>query len=74
MSTHPFTPVNIRPEIITEDAPETSGGNVATTTLPPPPADPTSQQRMRLIEISGTLDFWNSPEEDIYGAEDGEPL
>lgn len=36
--------------------------------------DPTSTQRMRIIEVSGTLDFWDRPEEDIYSLEDGEPL
>ena len=30
--------------------------------------------RMRIVEVSGTLDFWDRPEEDIYSLEDGEPV
>ena len=29
---------------------------------------------MRIVEVSGTLDFWDRPEEDIYSLEDGEPV
>ena len=38
------------------------------------PSDPTSTQCMRLVELSGTLDFWDDPQEDIYSPEDGDPL
>jgi len=38
------------------------------------PADPTTEQLMRTVEASGTLDFWDDPREDIYTVEDGEPL
>jgi len=38
------------------------------------PEDPTVTQMMLLTEMSGTLDFWNHPDEDIYGPEDGEAL
>lgn len=38
------------------------------------PSDPTESQRLRLIELSGVLDFWDDPEEDVYTAEDSEPL
>lgn len=37
------------------------------------PSDPTQLQRMRLIETSGVLDFWDRPEEEIYTLEDGDP-
>jgi len=37
-------------------------------------SDPTPEQQMRMVQISGTLDFWNRPEEDIYTTEDGEPV
>ncbi|MFQ5411857.1 MAG: hypothetical protein ACE5EC_06150 [Phycisphaerae bacterium] len=38
------------------------------------PSEPTTQQGMRLIEISGSLDFWNDEDEDLYTADDGRPL
>lgn len=38
------------------------------------PSDPTGEQRMRIVEVSGTLDFWDKPEEDIYSVDDGEPV
>ena len=37
------------------------------------PSDPTLEQRMRIVEVSGTLDFWDRAEEDIYSPEDGDP-
>ncbi len=27
-----------------------------------------------LTRLSGSLDFWNNPEEDIYNLEDGQPI
>jgi hypothetical protein len=36
--------------------------------------EPTSRQRMTIIEVSGVLDFWDHPEEDVYTDEDGEPI
>ena len=39
-----------------------------------PPSDPTPEQTLRLIEISGSFDFWDAPEEDIYSPDDGSPL
>jgi hypothetical protein len=38
------------------------------------PTEPDDAQTLRLIECSGSLDFWNRPEEDGYTADDGEPL
>lgn len=29
---------------------------------------------MRLVEQGGAFDFWLDPDEDIYSAEDGEPV
>ena len=37
------------------------------------PVDPTSEQFMRIVETSGTLDFWMAAAEDIYTSEDGTP-
>ena len=37
------------------------------------PAEPTGKQRMRIVEVSGTLAFWDRPEEDVYSLNDGEP-
>ncbi len=28
--------------------------------------DPTIEQMMAIVEVSGVLDFWDRPEEDIY--------
>jgi len=36
--------------------------------------DITTDEVMRAIEASGTLDFWNDPEEDVYSEEDGDPV
>jgi len=36
--------------------------------------DPTSEQVLKLLESSGTLSFWNEPEEDVYTHDDGEPI
>lgn len=35
--------------------------------------DPTIAQMMRAVELSGTLDFWQDPREDIYTLDDGDP-
>ena len=37
-------------------------------------SDPNLGQRMKLMELSGVLDFWDDPEEDIYSPEDGSPI
>jgi hypothetical protein len=39
-----------------------------------PPEDATIHQQMRIMEVSGVLDFWNRPEEDGYTEADGEPI
>lgn len=36
------------------------------------PADATTRDQMRIVEASGAIDFWNSPEENIYGDNDGD--
>lgn len=68
-----LNPVNVGARDIAEDQPETSGGNhifqVVST-----PSDPTPEQRLRIVEASGVLDFWDDPREDIYSLEDGEPV
>jgi hypothetical protein len=38
------------------------------------PDDPTPAQRMRIMEVSGALEFWNRVEEDCYTEADGEPI
>ncbi len=35
--------------------------------------EPTADERHRLLENGGALDFWNNPAEDIYSMDDGEP-
>ena len=54
------------------DDPQTTVGNVVVFhgVLP---SDPTSEQQMRMVEVSGALDFWEKPGENIYSLEDGEP-
>lgn len=36
--------------------------------------DLTTFEIMKAIEASGTLDFWNDPEEDIYDEQDGDAI
>lgn len=62
----------IAPREIKEDEPET----VATYKFSRVvfPSEPTAEQRMRIVEASEVLDFWDRPEEDIYSLEDGEPV
>lgn len=38
------------------------------------PPDLTTFEIMKAIEASGTLDFWNDPEEDIYDEQDGDAI
>jgi hypothetical protein len=38
------------------------------------PSDPSRSQTLKAIEQSGTLNFWNASEEDIYTSGDGEPV
>ena len=69
----PLPVIRIGAREIHENEPLTSG-------VSPPvqvsnvPTDPTSEQRMRIVEVSGTLDFWDHPQEDIYSPDDGQPL
>jgi hypothetical protein len=35
--------------------------------------EPTVNERHRMLENGGSLDFWNDPAEDIYTMDDGEP-
>ena len=59
------------PREIDEGQIETSGGDAVICRISD---EPTARQRLRLIELSGTLDFWDRDEEDIYTLDDGEPL
>jgi len=52
---------------------ETAGGNVRRQTVAGP-AEPTGKQGMRLVGLSGVLDFWEDPREDIYTLDDGEAV
>ena len=64
--------LHLKPQIIAEDEPETIVLNRLITVSAP--SDPTPNQMMRIVETSGTLDFWEDPAEDIYSSEDGQPL
>jgi hypothetical protein len=60
------------PREIHDDEPETrSSAQWVTISYP---ADPPPDQVLRLLESSGSLDFWESPDEDVYSPEDGTPL
>ena len=59
---------------ISDDEPVTTAASRPIRVSSDAPSDPTSDQRMRIVEVSGTLDFWDRPEEDIYSPEDGEPV
>lgn len=38
------------------------------------PPEVTTQDQMNIVEYSGTLDFWDKPEEDIYSESDGDAV
>lgn len=64
--------LDIAPREVKENEPRTGVTNSVVSILDAP-SDPTPEQRMRIIEVSGTLDFWDRAEEDIYSPEDGDP-
>lgn len=64
--------LDIAPREIVEDEPRTSSTNEYIVVRFP--EDPTPEQSMRIVEVSGTLDFWDREEEDIYTSKDGEPV
>lgn len=53
---------------------ETETESLSLFQIVPPVEDPSSEQWLKLLERSGSLSFWNRPEEDIYTENDGEPL
>ena len=38
------------------------------------PGDATTADQMNIVEVSGALSFWDDPEEDRYGHDDGKPI
>ena len=64
--------LDIAPREIVEDEPQTSSDSKHVVVSIPD--DPTPEQSMRIVEVSGTLVFWDRAEEDIYTSEDGEPV
>lgn len=40
----------------------------------PSGGEPTTLEAMRLMEQSGSLDFWKDEAEDLYSTSDGEPV
>ena len=61
-------------EIITAEASTFTVQESVVDVFPSPPADATHMQTLRLIEQSGSLDFWNEEGEDIYTHDDGEAI
>ncbi len=66
------THLELPPREVRDNDPQTTIGNVVVVRTASP-SEPTSEQRMRIVEVSGALDFWERPGEDIYSLEDGEP-
>lgn len=56
---------------IPEDLPRTSGGFHL---FRFPTDEPNTEDFMRAIELSGALDFWDDPSENIYNQTDGDPV
>ena len=65
--------IDIGAREIGEDEPVTTAASLPVL-VSDAPSDPTLEQRMRIVEVSGILDFWDRPEEDIYSLKDGEPV
>lgn len=38
------------------------------------PSDASTDDNMSIIEASGTLEFWDHPEEDVYSEKDGDAV
>jgi len=36
--------------------------------------DPTTEETMQLTDVSGVMNFWDDPAEDIYSMDDGDPV
>lgn len=64
--------LDLSPYRIDTDVPETAATSQVFRF--PVPSDPTTEQIMRAVEVSGALTFWDRPGEDIYTLEDGEPV
>ena len=74
MTVETIESIHIGPREIIENELITTVVNQPIWILSPNPSEPTSEQRMRLLESSGALDFWSAPEEDIYSIDDGDPI
>ncbi|MDO8631408.1 MAG: hypothetical protein Q7R41_13045 [Phycisphaerales bacterium] len=59
------------PGTVTESELRTRTSYVRAISFYSDPPDLTTTEIMQAIEASGTLDFWNDPEEDIYNEQDG---
>ena len=64
--------LDLAPYTIDTEAPETTANSEVLVVAGP--SDPTAEQITRAVEVSGTLTFWDRPEEDIYTLEDGDPV
>ena len=69
----PFEVIDLEPFEVRENPTETQPGDVVYQWVTGA-SDPTSEQLMRIVEQSGTLDFWDNPAEDLYSEEDGRPV
>ena len=56
--------ISIPPRNVDEEETETTYLRVSSTIYHP--SDPSTEDQMRIVEASGTLDFWSDPAEDLY--------
>lgn len=66
--------LNIAPRELMDNEPITASNAQHFEVVSEAPTDPSAEQCMRIVEVSGSLDFWLESAEDIYGPEDGTPV
>ena len=64
--TRTIQPIFVKPVTLNEEELRTQTKYVRTFATFSHPAELTTIEMMHAIEVSGALDFWNDPEEDIY--------
>lgn len=62
----------VMPAAVTDDELQTQTVYVSYTGFVSSPPDASTADQMNVVEASGTLDFWDDPEEDGYTGNDGD--
>jgi len=62
------------PVSVTEEDFETETAYFRVHTTISHPSDASLDDQMNIIEASGTLEFWEHPEEDVYSEKDGDAV